>query len=225
MLLSLYIFIYPLLSLTAFGSNNTIKGSFNTTVTSIISQSAIATAVPLASTIYIQPCKSCTAIQSFPTSISQSSLITISSDPYFSFSYNAKYISPSPNYSPMSYLSSATLTLTPTPTSTQEQQVIARTIYDQEDYKIGVYIGSGVLLLLIIVIVFLMTKRYLYTPTINVINPFTKPYDFIIENGIKYYYDKPGGMLLAEGWKKFNDGTNVWYSNGLRSSWEPVYRR
>lgn len=94
---------------------------------------------------------------------------------------------------------------------------------EQQSFIIGVSIGGAIIVFIVVIMIMEIlqnTKKKVLTTT----NPMAIQSDYVIENNRKYYYDKPNGRLLAEGWKRFQDGNDVWYSNGLSSSWLPVYK-
>jgi len=112
-----------------------------------------------------------------------------------------------------------------TPSPVQGPAIVSsyQPLQEQQSFIIGVAVGGGIIVFIII----LMLMEVLLKPNKKVLtttNPMTLHTDYVIENGKNYYYDKANGRLLAEGWKKFQDGDDVWYSNGQRSSWQPVYK-
>ena len=93
---------------------------------------------------------------------------------------------------------------------------------EQQSFIIGVSIGGAIIVFIVVIMIMEIlqnTKKKVLTTT----NPMAIQKDYLIENSKKYYYE-PNGRLLAEGWKRFQDGNDVWYSNGQSSSWLPVYK-
>ena len=64
----------------------------------------------------------------------------------------------------------------------------------------------------------------LNNPVVNNPVPYFAPKS-VFRDGKIFYYDGDTGKLLAEGWQRYSDNVDVWYSNSItnESSWIPVY--
>lgn len=194
----LMLLLLPLVGALNMSSSNYTGTTTNApTATSITTLTTIASSVSQA-TVTGQP--------SIYGQISVSGILTVT--PVASFCYETRsysnYVTPSPIQGPA---------IVPAYQPMQEQQ----------SFIIGVSIGGAIIVFIVVIMIMEIlqnTKKKVLTTT----NPMAIQTDYVIENNRKYYYDKPNGRLLAEGWKRFQDGNDVWYSNGLSSSWLPVYR-
>jgi hypothetical protein len=100
--------------------------------------------------------------------------------------------------------------------------------YNQSSFQIAFPLGLAFLILVSCALSYYMTPnpQKLILNHVPVVNPMQPRPDHIIENGLKYYYDGPGGKLLAYGWKRESHNNEVWYVStiGLEPSWTPTYK-
>lgn len=133
-------------------------------------------------------------------------------------------ISPSESVSFMPQMSSPnTSSKTASPKVEPEPQ-----FYNQSSFQIAFPLGLAFLILGSFALSYYMTPapQKLILHQVPVVNPIQLRPDHIIENGLKYYYDGPGGKLLAYGWKRESHNGEVWYAStiGEQPSWTPIYK-
>jgi len=133
-------------------------------------------------------------------------------------------VSPSESVSVMPQVSpSASALQTQSPKAEKEPA-----FYNQSSFQIAFPLGVLAMLFCVCLLSHYLTpnpqKPILHN--VPVVNPIQPRPDHIIENGLKYYYDGPGGKLLAYGWKRESDNNEVWYAStiGLEPSWTPTYK-
>jgi hypothetical protein len=115
--------------------------------------------------------------------------------------------------------------VTPTPVQGPAFVSTHQPMQEQDSFIIGVTVGGGIVVFVFIMMMMeILQKTNKRVLTSNVTNPLIIHAEPVIENGKMYFRDKPNGLLLAEGWKRFQDGNDVWYSNGKSSSWLPIYK-